>query len=311
MLLIDLTFVLLLALSAIGGYRRGAIVQVFGLLGLVAAVALVLLLAPLEAALEIGTNARAIVVLVLVVGTVAFGSALGHAIGMRVRRRALPEGPSRPDSVLGSAIAVVALVVATWFLAVNLAQGPFPDLATSIRGSGVVRLMDRVLPPPPALVPTLRATADRFGFADAFIGLPPVPGPPVDDPPSAEVDRAGRAGLASSIEVLGRGCIPDFFNQGSGFVVAPGYVVTNAHVVAGTHGQFLYDGDRYPAAVVAIDVEQDLGDPLRADLRRGALGAHVRRAVPWHRGSRRGVHPRLQPSRRVRRGPGRDRRARS
>ncbi|MGZ8578625.1 MAG: CvpA family protein, partial [Actinomycetota bacterium] len=258
MLLIDLTFILLLALSAVGGYRRGAIVQVFGLLGLVAAVVFVLLIAPLGAALEIGTTARALIVVALVVGTVAFGSVLGHAIGVRIRRRTLPEGPSRPDSVLGSGISVVALIVATWFLVLNLAQGPFPDLATSIRGSGVVRLMDRVLPPPPALVPTLRATADRFGFEDVFVGLPPVPGPPVDDPAQAEVDRAGRAGLASSIEVLGRGCIPDYFNQGSGFVVAPGYVVTNAHVVAGTHGQFLYDGERYPATVVAIDIDQDL-----------------------------------------------------
>jgi len=255
---LDLIFVLLLALSVVGGYRRGAVIQAFGLLGLAIGVALVALLAPVEASLEVGTTTRALMVVALVVGAAVGGTLLGHAAGVRVRRRVVPGGRSRLDSVLGAGVSVVALTLATWFLAVNLAQGPFPDLARSIRDSGVVRLMARVLPPPPALVGTLRASADRFGFDDAFVGLPPVPGSPVDDPPQADVDQAGRAGLASSIEVLGEGCIPDYYNQGSGFVLAPGYVVTNAHVVAGTHGQFLYDGDRYPARVVAIDRELDL-----------------------------------------------------
>ena len=299
MLLLDLIFVLLAALSVVGGYRRGAVVQVFGLLGLAVGVGVVALLAPVGGAVE-GTTARALLVLTIVAAITAGGTILGHALGTRVRRRLIPSSRSRLDSVLGSAVSVIALVVATWFLAVNLAQGPFPDLARSIRGSGVVRLMDRVLPRPPPLVAALESSAERFGFPDAFVGLPPVPGPPVDDPPQAVVDRAGRAGLASSIEVLGRGCYPDYFNQGSGFVIAAGYVVTNAHVVAGTHGQFLYDGARYPARVVAIDRELDLAvlyaptfpaDPLELaveELPRGTGGAVV--------GFVRGYNPRVAPA---------------
>ena len=91
-------------------------------------------------------------------------------------------------------------------------------------------------------------------FPDAFVGLPPVPAPPVDPPPTSVVAAAADATRASTVEVLASGCIEGYLNQGSGFVVAPGYIVTNAHVVAGTHGQVLAsNGARFPAGVVFFD----------------------------------------------------------
>ena len=64
-------------------------------------------------------------------------------------------------------------------------------------------------------------------------------------------------------------------------------MITSAHVVAGTHDQFLYDGNRYPAAVVVIDPDLDIA-VLRAptfrapplplashEVERGASGAVV------------------------------------
>jgi S1-C subfamily serine protease len=297
--LVDLIFLILLVASAVGGYRRGATLQVFELLGLGTALGVVLLVAPLVGSVEMGERVRVAIVAAIVLGAGVAGVLGGRVLGERVRKR-LPDEGGRLDRSLGAVVSVAALIVATWFLAVNLSRGPLPDLAASLRTSGVVRLLGGALPAPPPLIPALERSAERLGFDDPFVGLPPVPGPPVEDPPPAVVDAAGQAALPSTIEVLGRGCVPDYLNQGSGFVVAPGYLVTNAHVVAGTHGVFLYDGDRHPATVVAIDRAMDLAvlhvpsysaPPLRlttAEQARGTGGAVV--------GFVRGYNPRIEPA---------------
>ncbi len=70
---------------------------------------------------------------------------------------------------------------------------------------------------------------------------------------------AARARIAESIvRVTGTAC--QEIQQGSGFVVRPGYVVTDAHVVAGERATFVIDhaGRQLPAWVVRFDPERDL-----------------------------------------------------
>ncbi len=184
------------------------------------------------------------------------------------------------------ALSVGALVLAVWFLALNLANGPFPGIARGIRDSRIVTAIADVMPPPPPLMSALERVAGELGFPDAFVGLPPVPADPVETPSPAAVAAATEVARPSTVEVLASGCIDGFLNQGSGFAVAPGYVVTNAHVVAGTRDQVLaFDGARFPAAVVLFDPEIDLAllraPTLRvpaltlasAEVGRGAVGA--------------------------------------
>jgi Trypsin-like peptidase domain len=62
----------------------------------------------------------------------------------------------------------------------------------------------------------------------------------------------------SVVEVLAEGC-PVVFNRGLGLVVAPGRVLTSAHVVAGSPKvSVTIDGRRSPATVVAFDSDNDL-----------------------------------------------------
>jgi S1-C subfamily serine protease len=122
-----------------------------------------------------------------------------------------------------------------------------------------VRLLDETLPAPPPLLRGLERAAALLGFPDAFVGLPPVPAAPVDPPDPAAVRAASEVALPSTVEVLGDGCATGFLNEGSGFVAGPGYVVTNAHVVAGTTRQaVLAGGDHLAATVVAYDTRLDL-----------------------------------------------------
>jgi S1-C subfamily serine protease len=283
---LDLIIGLLLILSVLGGYRRGALLQACGLVGVVVGLGLGALLAPQLVELASGRAARAGIALgCLLVGATS-GNLVGALIGVRLRAR-IERGPAdRADRFGGAALSVGALVLAVWFLALNLANGPFPQLARGIRDSRIVAAIADVMPPPPPLMSALERVAGQLGFPDAFVGLPPVPAAPVDPPTPAAVAAAFDEARPSTVEVLASGCIEGFLNQGSGFVVAPGYVVTNAHVVAGTQGQILAaGGSRFPATVVLFDPEIDIallyapgfhGPALQlaiGEVARGAVGA--------------------------------------
>jgi S1-C subfamily serine protease len=189
------------------------------------------------------------------------------------------------DATGGSVVAIVASLLAIWFLALNLATGPFPTVASQIRGSALVRTLDATLPPPPSLLAEVRQLFGRLGFPDVFTGIPPLPADPVQPPSQVQARAAVEAGAPSTVRVVGRAC--DAISEGSGFVVADGYVATNAHVVAGVDEPRVQSpgtGDE-AAVTVLFDPELDLallrvertpGPPLpvaTAGIERGDAGA--------------------------------------
>ncbi len=250
----------LLALSVIGGYRRGAVLQVIGLIGLVAGVALGALVAPHFA--RIGhdpTTHLALVSAVVILGG-AVGNFLGWLVGSKLRARTGEHVRlRRVDAVGGSIVSVVALLAVTWFLTLNLANGPFPGLARAIRSSKIVQGLDTRLPAPPSLLGEAQRVLSLLGFPDVFVGLPPTPAAPVPPPSGTQARAAFRAAAHSTFEILGDGCYVGYLNQGTRFVVRPGYVITNAHVVAGTTREWIHThGTDYPGQVVAFDPREDL-----------------------------------------------------
>ena len=256
---LDVLLIVLLAASLYSGYRRGAVLQVIGIAGLILGVVVGVAVAPRVA--QIASSPAAAVALVL--GTMlvagAIGNMIGSVAGSRLRRRT-HDGPlRRVDAVGGSAISALALLLATWFLALNLAEGPFPAVSRGLRDSEIVRRLDDAMPPPPSLVGEATRLLALLGFPDVFIGLPQEPSGPVDPPDGAQAKAATRAAAGSTVEVLGTGCNQGFVNQGSGFVVADDLVITNAHVVAGTGEQWVQSaGVRSSATVVAFDPGLDL-----------------------------------------------------
>jgi S1-C subfamily serine protease len=153
---------------------------------------------------------------------------------------------------------VVASLLAIWFLALNLANGPFPAVSAEIRGSAVVRGLDAALPEPPSLLAQARRLFNRFGFPDVFSGIPPLPAEPVTPPSQAQARAAVDAAAASTVQILGNAC--DLIQEGSGFVAADGYVVTNAHVVAGMDDPEIRTGagGEEPADTVLFDPDLDI-----------------------------------------------------
>jgi S1-C subfamily serine protease len=184
-------------------------------------------------------------------------------------------------------VAVSSTLLVTWFLAFNLVQGPFPSISQQIRGSAIVRGLDAVLPRPPMLLAQVRSFLDRFGFPEVFVGLPPAPAGPVDPPTAAQAREAFLAADQSTFRIVGAAC--GRIQEGSGFLLDGGMVVTNAHVVAGVQVPRIQsqNGGEISGAVVAFDPDRDLAvlrvDPTVAEAlpvapgiaNRGAAGAVV------------------------------------
>jgi len=259
---LDVALLLLLALSAYGGYRRGALLQVAGLVGLAIGFIVGVWLAPHAADLVRTDLAKAGAALgtVLLIG--ALGDAVGSVLGLKLRKRAHGTRFRSADAVGGSALSVSALVLTIWFLGINLAAGPFPSVARSLQNSAVVRAVDAALPPPPVLSAQLGNVLDLIGFPDVFSGLPPLPADPVPQPGRGIASRAAQAGRPSVVLIAGPAC--DRILQGTGFVVADDLVLTNAHVIAGGLPRVEWEGRTFEATPVLFDPEIDAA-VLRVD----------------------------------------------
>jgi S1-C subfamily serine protease len=118
-------------------------------------------------------------------------------------------------------------------------------------------VLDGVLPPPIAIAADLRRALDATGLPDVFVGLEPVPAPPATLPTDPQVRAIAANAIASTVKISGVAC--GFELTGSGVVVARDYVVTNAHVVAGTDASTVdTEAGTVTGHVVLFDPELDV-----------------------------------------------------
>ena len=282
---LDVLVLLLIAASVYTGFRRGAALQVIAYVGLILGLVLGALVAPSLAGLVKDPYLQATVALLTLLGLAGLGDLGGWILGTRVWRVARRSKLGSADAVAGSMVAVVMVLLTTWFLAFNLAQGPFPFLSRQIRSSTVVSGLDALLPRPPSLLAQVRTFLNRFGFPEVFADIPPVPAGPVRGPSRGQVRGAIDAADQSTLKIVGQAC--DKIQEGSGFLVTASHLVTNAHVVAGVDSPRVqqHGGGTFPARVVLFDPRLDIAvlrlgvSPAgaltlhRSDLDRGAKGA--------------------------------------
>jgi S1-C subfamily serine protease len=267
--LFDVAAILLLVLTFVAGLRSGAIPQLGGLggaaLGLIAGLTLLPLVQPWLADLD--PLVRAIAVLVGLLVMVAIGEVVGAAIG-RTLAGALGDGIfGALDDVAGGAVGLLQGILVVWLVGGLIAIGPFPRFAAAAQNSTVLRTIEAVLPAPAEVAGDVAALLDDTTLPDLFVGLEPLPAPPVERPGDPEAAAIGALGEASTVKITSAACSRSL--TGSGVVVAPDYVVTNAHVVAGGRTTRVSVGGRVVDAVpVLFDPNLDV-----AVLRAPGLGA--------------------------------------
>jgi S1-C subfamily serine protease len=255
---IDILLLVILALAALSGWRRGFAMVLLGYLGLLIGLALGAWAAT-QAGLLVSADSsvRRLVIAVVVFFLVAAAChAVGNLLGIRVRSLLGGRWTSQADAIGGAVVATVVAAVAMWFIALTLSNVPLSPFSRAVNSSSVLRTIDTYAPRPPAALAQLRGLLDRSGFPEAFATLrrPVVSGPPPEAAENADVLRAANA----TLKIESRGCGGVLF--GSGFPVADHLVITNAHVVAGSrrHQVLTNEGVRAGASVVYFDPNHDL-----------------------------------------------------
>ena len=265
----------IVALTAITGVRRGFVTGALSLVGLVGGAVF-----GAEAAPKLVGDLSGYIPLVSLIGA-AVGGMVGQMAGVFVGRRARQAlgvvPPLRAlDSAGGIALGALTGLALCWAVGAVLLYVPGQtELRRLAQESAVVSALTEALPP--------ESVMDAVGRIDPFTAFA---GPDVEvaepDPAIAALPQVRAAGR-SVVRVRGVAC--GLGVEGSGWIVRPGLVVTNAHVVAGIPAPLVDRGGGRGARgeVVAFDAANDValvrvpqlvGRPLRlAEAGRGVSGA--------------------------------------
>jgi len=260
--LVDVVIIGILIFALVAGLASGAFPQLGGLAGAIGggAFSILVLLPVAQNWLQtLDPPIRAVVVLVGIVGIVGLGEAIGSGIGSRIRERIVDHGfLGGLDRAAGGLLGLAQGVLVVWLVGGVLAAGPVPSIAAAVQHSGIVRGLAGVLPPPTEIVGELGKWLDASGLPDVFIGFEPFPAAPVDPPTDAEAQAIAAKAVASTFLVRADAC--GYVLSGTGFVVKPGYIVTNAHVVAGSNEISIGrdSGPQTKASAVLFDPELDI-----------------------------------------------------
>jgi S1-C subfamily serine protease len=165
-------------------------------------------------------------------------------------------------------LAALGLGLAWLFGAVALNTPGAKDLRQAVQRSAILRALNDTFPPSGDLLNILNRIDPRV----AINGPSPGVGPP-DSRIARDPDVIGDED--SVVQVLGTAC--GLGVEGSGWVAAPGLVVTNAHVIAGEEDTTVTPsgGSALDATAVHFDSTNDL-----ALLRVGSLDSPALRLVP-------------------------------
>jgi S1-C subfamily serine protease len=258
---LDIGVLLVALLAATSGWRQGAVASALAFLGVVLGAVAGILIAPHVLVHVDEGRARVLVGVLLIVTLVIVGEVAGMVLGRAARSGMHSPAARAIDSSVGAVLQAVAVLVAGWLLAVPLTASSQPAVAAAVRGSTVLSKVDEVAPE------WMRRLPSEFSALLDTSGLPDVIGPfgrtPITsvEPPDPSVLESPIARTLQDSVLRIRGTAPSCQRalEGSGFVVAPERVMTNAHVLAGTTEVAVDTADGPLAAqVVLFDPSVDI-----------------------------------------------------
>jgi S1-C subfamily serine protease len=258
--LLDVLLILLLLVYLGEGWRNGLIRSLSTILGIIAGGIVAFFAIPLIAQIIPEPFWRTAITVSVAVALLIGGHAAGNAIGRAIRGR-LDETPlSGVDRLLGALANVIASALVTVLIAGSVGALGIPFLSTAISGSWVVRGIETLTPAPvDAGLAQLRSFVLNEGLpsiGEALGGITDSPGVPDVDTGTDALAMAAQ----SVVRINGNAYACGQSQSGSGFVVAPDRIVTNAHVVAGVPEPVVEapNGQALDGRVVYFDPDVDL-----------------------------------------------------
>ena len=258
---LDIAVLVVAFIAAISGWRSGALGSLMSFVGVVLGAIAGVMLAPHIVSHVHSPRAKLFAALFLILALVVIGEVAGVVLGRAVRSAIRNRGIRTVDSIIGVALQLVVVLVAAWLLATPLTSSDQPNLAAAVRGSKVLAQVDKYAPE------WLKSVPKRMSTLLSTSGLPEVLQPfgrtpiqAVDAPDASLADSLVVANARPSVVKI-RGVAPGCQKvlEGTGFVIAPNRVMSNAHVVAGSDSVTVQaEGQTYDATVVSYDPNADI-----------------------------------------------------
>ncbi|MET4540336.1 S1-C subfamily serine protease [Arthrobacter bambusae] len=283
--ILDLALILMLLSYLIYGLRNGFMVTLGGIAGFVVGAIAAFVAVPLVSGWVTDSGWRLTATVGAAVVLIALGHGLGTMIGRRIRHAVRIKPLHAVDRLIGGVVSVVVAALVMSMLAFSISSLGVPFVSQQLAGSRVIRYIDNITPTPvKSTMAQLRSTVIGDGIPKLIEGIGPVTPVPV---PNASTDTPALNQAAESVLKIAGTAFECGQNQtGSGFVVSPGRVVTNAHVVAGVSqpvvevpdggalpGRVVYFDPQRDIAVLAVDGLQSSPLPMSADLPEGSPAA--------------------------------------
>ena len=257
--LFDLLAAVVLVAAVIAGTRTGALPQIGGIAGAVGGLLLSLNLAPWMVSVTSGFQPvpRVLAVLGAIIAAVLIGEAIGSGLGRALADRLGQGVLSGVDRAAGAVLGAAQAILIIWLAGGLLAVGPLPTVGRTASESFTMQVIEAYLPPPTKVVGQIAGALDASGLPAVFVGLEPAPLAPVDLPGSAQARRIAAGAIDGTARVVTLACATQV--TGTAELIAPNYLVTNAHVVAGAQAINVELGSEDVAArAVAFDPELDV-----------------------------------------------------
>ncbi|CAH0267805.1 Serine protease Rv3671c [Arthrobacter sp. Bi26] len=283
--ILDLALVVALLSYLIHGLRNGFLVTLGGIAGFAAGAVAAFVSVPIVSGLVEDSGWRLTAIVATAVLLMIVGNGLGTMIGRQIRS-VVPFSPLRAaDRLVGGGVNVVVSALVMSMLAFSIGALGVPFVSQQLAESKVIRFIDGVTPTPvKASMAQLRSAVIGEGIPTLLDGFGQ--GQPVAVPDTSTDTPALNKAAASVLKIAGTAYQCGQNQTGTGFVVAPGRVVTNAHVVAGVDepvvetpggralpGRVVYFDSQHDLAVVAVDGLRSEPLALAADLPSGSAAA--------------------------------------
>ncbi|HEY7596317.1 MAG TPA: MarP family serine protease, partial [Actinophytocola sp.] len=219
-------------------------------------------IAPLVVKYIESTPTRVAFAVAIFVLLVALGETLGVWLGRSLRQKIRSPKLASVDNALGAIVQGAVVFVVAWLIALPLVTvGNLPDLASAIRNSTILGGVDKVMPQAAQDLPDeLRRLLDVSGFPAAVDPFDRTPTKEVAPPdPKLQSSAVVQRVRPSVLKIHAKAPSCSRALEGTGFVIAPERMMTNAHVVAGTSEVTVETSSGpYDARVVHYDPDTDV-----------------------------------------------------
>lgn len=283
--ILDVALVVALLSYLIHGLRNGFLVTLGGIAGFAAGAVAAFVSVPIVSGMVEDSGWRLTAIVATAVLLMIVGNGLGTMIGRQIRS-VVPFSPLRAvDRLVGGGVNVVVSALVMSMLAFSIGALGVPFVSEQLAESKVIRFIDGVTPTPvKASMAQLRSAVIGDGIPTLLDGFGQ--SQPVAIPNTSTDTPALNKAAASVLKIAGTAYQCGQNQTGTGFVVAPGRVVTNAHVVAGVDepvvetpggralpGRVVYFDSQHDLAVVAVEGLRSEPLALASDLPSGSAAA--------------------------------------